>query len=266
MTEKPQGFDYSAFPAGYYDQVIRKGHPVRAAWHLQKFRRVIQCLPTRTNQSILDIGCFAGTFLSLVTEQHFRRQVGVDILPTQIAYAQEHFGSAFRRFSLVDSLGRIEFEPQSFDCVTLIEVIEHLSRQEAAISLAKAARLLRPEGKLILTTPNYASLWPLIEIMINHWSDVSYEEQHITKFNFFTVMPALRRIYPELDRYFTVDFVTTTHFIAPFLALASPGISDRVSSAIDHRRWRFPFGNMILMSFTRSRTPEPEENTIIPGR
>src|SRR5437868_4012685 len=76
-------YDYSQLPEGFYQDVIEHGHPVRRAWHLQKFERVIECLPQRKNQAILDIGCFAGTFLGRLDGEWFSRQVGVDIVDKQ---------------------------------------------------------------------------------------------------------------------------------------------------------------------------------------
>lgn len=250
MVDRPK-FDYSAFPPGFYQEVIDGGNPVRAAWHLQKFRRVIHCLPQKENQSILDVGCFAGSFLALIDQAQFSRQVGVDILQNQVDYASARFGTDFRSFQCAESMASIDFPGQSFDCVTLIEVLEHLSIIEASTFLQKATHILKPNGKLVVTTPNYASMWPLLEMLINRFSDVSYEEQHITKFNYFTVGRTLRKLFPDFDQFFAVDFVTTTHFMAPFLAAISPEWSNQISLAVDHKKWRFPFGNLILMSLTR---------------
>lgn len=248
---KERKFDYSQFPPGFYHDVVERGNPVRAAWHLQKFRRVISCLPDRPGQSILDIGCFAGTFLSMLGSTRFSKQVGIDILPAQIDYAMSRFGTDYRQFQKVLSVSAIDFPKGYFDCVTLIEVIEHLEKQEAGIILEKISAVTKPGGKLILTTPNYASAWPAIELLINRFSDVSYKEQHVTKFNFFTAVKKIATLNPDFPRHFKVDFVTTTHALAPFLAVFSRRLSDQASAAIDHKYWRFPFGNLILMSFTR---------------
>src|SRR5881275_3200958 len=73
-------YDYEGIPVGFYDAVFRGGNPVRRLWHLSKFERVLDCLPPRDAGSLLDIGCFAGSFLSLVSQTRFARQLGVDIL------------------------------------------------------------------------------------------------------------------------------------------------------------------------------------------
>lgn len=254
---KPQAdesarFNYDGIPKGYYDAILREGNPIRRLWHLSKFERVLDYLPERPNQSILDIGCFAGTFLSLVPEHRFMRQVGVDILPEQIAYANKNYGSPFREFRHIRSIRDLSTIEESFDCVTLIEVIEHLAIDEIRTLMDGIVDRLKPGGKLVLTTPNYASTWPLLEVILNKLSDVSYEEQHITRFTYFNMKRKLAEIYPDLFLYFnTMDFKTTTHFMTPFLAGVSFDVARGLSRVVPHQKWTHPFGNLVLMVLTR---------------
>src|SRR5262249_51015759 len=155
-----------------------------------------------------DVGCFSGTFLGMVPESSFARQLGVDILPAQIEYAQAHYGTSFRTFQAItlDEPGQ-SLAPVlgQFDCVTLIEVIEHLTPDGIRSLLDGLASKLKPGGKIVFSTPNYSSAWPLIEIIVNRISDISYEEQHITRFNYFNVASKLRRIDPTFDRRFSIE-------------------------------------------------------------
>jgi 2-polyprenyl-3-methyl-5-hydroxy-6-metoxy-1,4-benzoquinol methylase len=244
-------FDYTAIPEGHYDRVLRSGHPIRRLWHLSKFERVLDYLPRRSGQALLDIGCFAGSFLSMAEPERFSRQLGVDILPAQIAYATAQHGAPFRRFESVASITDLARVDERFDCVTVIEVIEHLAPAEIRALLDHAARLLTPGGRLVLTTPNYASAWPLLERLLNRFGDVSYEEQHITRFTYFDVERRLAEMDPAFGERFTVDLKTTTHFVTPFLAALSFSASHRLSRAVPHARWRLPFGNLILLALTR---------------
>lgn len=66
--------------------------------------------------------------------------------------------------------------------MTVIELIEHLSPDTAVRLLSEARGLLAPGGILVVTTPNYRSLWPLIELGVNAVSPVTYVEQHINKY------------------------------------------------------------------------------------
>ena len=56
----------------------------------------------------------------------------------------------------VDLLTRLPYEDASFDVVLLVEVIEHLENHRVA--LGELARILKPNGVLIMTTPNIMRL------------------------------------------------------------------------------------------------------------
>ncbi|HEU4384369.1 MAG TPA: class I SAM-dependent methyltransferase [Anaeromyxobacteraceae bacterium] len=241
------GFDYSAIPVGFYDSVLRGGNPVRRLWHLAKFERVLDCLETGADRAILDIGCFAGSFLSIIGPDRFGRQLGVDILRGQIDYARAHYGTEFRRFRHLESLADLESMGDSFDCITAIEVIEHLDAEDADVLLRQAARLLRPGGQLVLTTPNYASTWPLLEVILDRFSDVKYQEQHVTKFSYFSIERKLRQLHPPFLDEFEVRLKTTSHFLTPFLAAISFRLAHALSRLVPHRYWRHPFGNLLLL-------------------
>lgn len=244
-------FDYTAIPEGYYDRVLHGGNPIRRLWHISKFDRVLDYLPEATNGSLLDIGCFAGSFLSLVPRWRFERQVGVDILPEQLEYANRNYGTSFRKFLPIESVSAIQGIGEPFDCVTLIEVIEHLSGDEIRALFSNLERLVAPGGRLVLTTPNYTSMWPAIEMILNRVSEVSYKEQHITRFNYFNFEKKLASIWPNLLSKFDVEMKTTTHFLTPFLAAASFEIARGISRALPHQSWKHPFGNLIVMVLKR---------------
>ncbi|MGA2030820.1 MAG: class I SAM-dependent methyltransferase [Thermoguttaceae bacterium] len=250
-ANQDRSFDYSKIPEGYYQDVAEKGTPIRRAWHLQKFGRVLECLPKTPGQSILDIGCFAGTFLSLLPEETFRSQLGVDILESQVAFANRRFGTPFRSFRYIRHIADLAQIDQTFDCVTLIEVIEHLEEPTICELFRHVSAKLKKGGRLVLTTPNYASCWPVLEIIVNRLSDVSYEEQHITKFNFFTCIRRLKRVYRDLPQEFDLLLRTTSHFAAPFLAAFSFEASMKLSKVFPHMLWKNPFGNLILLQFRK---------------
>lgn len=238
-------------PVGYYHEVLLRGGPVRKAWHAHKFQRVIDCLPARDGLSILDIGCSAGSFLSLLEPPRFARQVGVDISGEQVAYAETHFGTPYRRFVHIPSVAALDTVGGGFDCVTLIEVIEHLQPHEVEVLLARVGKLLAPGGLLVVTTPNYTSLWPLLELVVSWVSEVAYTEQHVTRFTFFDVMHKLRRLRPAISDELELELKTTSHFLSPFLAAISPRLADTVARWAGPRAWRFPFGNLILVTLRR---------------
>jgi 2-polyprenyl-3-methyl-5-hydroxy-6-metoxy-1,4-benzoquinol methylase len=249
----PQAVKLGDIPIGHYHEVMEHGHPIRQAWHQQKFARIAGCLPPGPGLSILDVGCFAGSFLSLLPPERFSRQVGIDILPEQIEYAKQHFETPYRTFRHVPDIKAIADVPGMFDCATLIEVIEHLHPQELDEVFRQVVAKLNPGGIIAMSTPNYASTWPILEVLLNKLSDVSYDEQHVIRFNFWNGPRKLRKIAPVLAEQCTLKLRTTTHFLSPFLAMAGVRLANSVSQAIPHSRWKFPFGNLLIMAFQKNR-------------
>jgi SAM-dependent methyltransferase len=105
----------------------------------------------------------------------------------QITFAEAQVGSKFGGRIKFEALKSVKpfclpFPDNSFDTVTCIEVIEHLHPFIASQILAEASRVLKKDSQFILTTPNYRSLWPLLELVLERLSPVKYHEQHISKF------------------------------------------------------------------------------------
>ena len=224
-------FDYESIPSGYYDVVLRDGNAIRRLWHMSKFERVLDYLPKQNGGALLDVGCFAGSFLSMVPRYRFDRQVGIDILAGQIDYAEHHHGCPFRKFHYAPQLSGLRNIGEPFDWITCIEVIEHLREHEVRSLFDRFTALLARGGRIVLTTPNYTSTWPLLEKVLNRVSDVSYEEQHICRFDFFRFQKQLARIVPNVWDDYELALKTTTHFLTPFLAAASYNVARGLSAS-----------------------------------
>ena len=244
-------FDYDSIPTGYYDEVMENGSALRRFWHRQKFERVRMLLPDDA-QSLLDIGCFAGTFLSLLPDTEFSRQVGVDILEKQVAYANHNYGEEFREFLFVEDLEELPSLIDPVDCVSLIEVIEHLHPPEIEQMLEVIWEVLEPGGRLVLTTPNYLSIWPFLEFAINHLSDVTYEEQHFTKFTYPTIESQITDIWAAFPDRVEVHRETNAHFVNPVVAPDTQGPALRASVGFHNRVESFPLGSLIVLAIEKS--------------
>jgi SAM-dependent methyltransferase len=81
--------------------------------------------------------------------------------------------------------------------------------------LGEARRVLKPNGRLIVTTPNYRSLWPLIEFALERLSSVKYHDQHISKFTPNSLVRFLEGAGFELRK------INTIFILAPFLTAIS---------------------------------------------
>lgn len=218
IAAEPEPFDYESLPVGYYDEVFRRGSGIQSKWHHLKFERVARELEGR--RRLLDVGCGPGTMLGHLRGMH--ESVGTDLSLRQIEYARSTYGSETTRF-YATSPGRLPEDEGPFDAVTLIELIEHLDPSVVDETIGEALERLRPGGKLILTTPNFRSAWPLIEAVINRVSEVTYDFQHINKFH-------RQRLIELLERHGLVETRAEPYlFAAPFAAALGWRVADRVA-------------------------------------
>lgn len=103
-------------------------------------------------ESILDIGCGRGTLLrGLNHALPGARLVGCDISSGSV----EMVKSLGFEAHVADISTGLPFDDEVFDCVIYGEVIEHVVDPDW--TLREIARVLRPNGTLIVTTPNIAS-------------------------------------------------------------------------------------------------------------
>ena len=213
-------FDYDSIPIGYYDNIYKLNTGMQSKWHHLKFRKVLSEFPVSCSH--LDVACGPGTFIGNLPATI--TSIGVDIAANQINYAKSNYNQSNVDFKLI-SPGNLPFEDASFDVVTSIELIEHIIPEETKILLKECLRVLKPKGKLIITTPNYGAFWPILEMVLNRVSKVSYKEQHITKYINSTLMQILSESgFPSVK-------VKSFMFSAPFSAALNWRLADIVESA-----------------------------------
>lgn len=96
--------------------------------------------------SILDVGSGTGTFLA----RDPSKRVGVDLNPENVAHCQERGLSA-----VVGSALDLPFENSSFDAVISSHVFQVFSPEQAMKAVNEMARVVKPNGVLIITTLNH---------------------------------------------------------------------------------------------------------------
>jgi methionine biosynthesis protein MetW len=96
---------------------------------------------------ILDVGCGDGSFSHYINDK-FGRLYGAEIVK-EAAHVAQRQGMFL---SLMDLNISLSYKDNTFDAVTCLEVIEHLLNP--CHLLSEMYRILRPDGQLVLTTPN----------------------------------------------------------------------------------------------------------------
>lgn len=132
---------------------------------------------------LLDVGSGFGHFLSAARDSFSAR--GVELGPTAVSRAREHFGVECTVGSVYDLAASMSV---SFDAVTAWDFIEHVP--DAVGALDQMRRVLSPGGTVFLSTPDAGSL--AARAMGRHWHYLD-PVQHIVLFDRATLTRALER-------------------------------------------------------------------------
>lgn len=155
---------------------------------------------------LLDIPCGPGILAQALSARGFREIVGVDILPPS-----EFRGADGIRYVRHDIDTPLPFPEASFDVVVSREGIEHLVAPYAF--LREICRVLRPGGRLFLTTPNILSVdgrvkffltgyFPKFRDMVNDRDGLKRQgyQGHVSPIYFWQLLTFLERYGLVLER------------------------------------------------------------------
>jgi SAM-dependent methyltransferase len=115
-----------------------------------RFKKAVEFAPLLKDDVVLDIGCKFG-----VLRDHIRKRQkriiyhGIDI-STEVIKRTENVGDD--HFYVADITHGLPFDDKVFDMVFMLEVLEHV--ENPSLCLREIRRVLKPQGKLILSVPN----------------------------------------------------------------------------------------------------------------
>lgn len=207
----------------YQFRALMEGNPVQRFWHYNKQLAIKTLMPPNPGEYVIDVGCGSGVITSFLGESG-ADVLGIDGNTDAIRFAQRKFSKAKVRFKLglVDD-NLIPEKP--VDKIYCLEVIEHIYRHQTEKMLIDFMRILRPGGLVFLTTPNYRSLWPVIEFFMDRLGTAPRmsEDQHVKFYNMKKLAVLCR------SAGFKIDLLTTTCFLAPWLAPLSWKLAERIA-------------------------------------
>jgi 2-polyprenyl-3-methyl-5-hydroxy-6-metoxy-1,4-benzoquinol methylase len=182
-TRRRRVGDTVAIPGDYQYRALTSGPRPQRFWHDTKRWLVESYLRPNATHRALDVGCGSGVVTAALADAGVAECIGVDGSADAIAHATARYQRPNLKYvrGLVDEL---EFEDGSFDLVCCMELIEHLYPEQGRALLADLYRLTRPGGRLLITTPNYRSLWPFIEWTLDRLSFTTQlaDEQHVASY------------------------------------------------------------------------------------
>lgn len=138
---------------------------------------VLQFVPSGI-KSLLDIGCARGNFGAALKAKTGCRVTGVELNSYEAQKAKNKLDAVIEGDILIMDIN------ERFDCITCLDVIEHVVHPEAF--LKKIRTLLKEDGFLLLSTPNVGH-WSVIEDLIaGRWDYLPVGILCISHLRFFT--------------------------------------------------------------------------------
>ena len=236
--------DPAPLPGNFEHYALTKGPAMQRRWHETKLELLDWFFIPKAGEKILDIGCGSGVFASRMAELG-AQVTAIDSNRKVVDYGSEHFAREGLEFRL-GHLDELNLADASYDAAACLEVVEHVFADQVERLLADLRRILRPGGRLLMTTPNYRGLWPAVE-----WaSDVlgaRHRGHHSLRGGRHINFYHRARLRDELIRAgFAVEKIQTFSTFAWMTAPVSCSLARRLAQM--ERKWDFPFGNILAAS------------------
>jgi len=158
--------------------------------------------------TIMDVGCGNGHLLYMLRHK-YKSLVGIEYSPQRLEQAKANLSN----LPFVPILGSAEhmsvIESDSIDCIVSADTIEHIPDVYAAC--LEMYRVLRPEGKLVINTPNVAFVKKRFLLLFGRFpstsqpneglgSDILFDGGHLHYFTFRSLNMLLERAGFEIEQ------------------------------------------------------------------
>jgi len=217
-----------------YSKYIEEKDCIRSTF--KRRLRVIDHLSKKGK--LLDIGCAYGFFLELAKEDGWDAN-GLEISKHAYSYARNKLKLRVKNMPLENA----KIKSNSFDVVTLFDVIEHVPDPQSMIKEIK--RIVRPNGLVVITTPNIGTF--AAKVLGDKWEEVRRVREHIYFFSGKTLKSMLERNGFQIlrtesaGRYFHVKSAIER---GKFYSKPIFNILERISNGLDLNKkkiWVNPF-------------------------
>jgi len=241
ITEKTLGIK-----GDYQYRAIRSRNFFQANWHRNKWLVVDKLINLYQPQTVLDLGTGSGNFeLNFATK--VKKIVGLDYNDEALTFLGSELKS--KKITNVHLINQdinklADLSLGKFDLILIVDVLEHIPLPSVRNLVAGLANNLNPKGKIIIVTPNYQGLWPIVERLVDRFTNLPNLEdiQHVTKFNIDLLETVFNRDSFKIVQRGTFN---TFSYLFPIKIL---------SSLLCLLEMRLPFlwGNLIYAVFEKS--------------
>ena len=134
------------------------GPRARRHMMMRRFAEVDRHLDINRGTRVLDIGSAWGFNVMALGRMGFRA-TGVDLIPDQFTVGARIAAHNRIAFDVAGAdAAALPFGAGAFDHITMVETFEHIFEEDRPRALGECRRVLAPGGRLVLSTPNHASV------------------------------------------------------------------------------------------------------------
>ncbi|MCH7759349.1 glycosyltransferase, partial [Patescibacteria group bacterium] len=141
----------------------------------QRYKYAWDLVPYKT-ENFLDFGCYDGEFI-ITLKNKAQHLFATDVNGESIQNGKQKY--PWIDFSMIKN-GKTKFANNFFDVITLLDVLEHVINEKE--TLDEIYRILKPGGKLILSTP-YKGLFAWADV-----GNIKFRFPHIHKFIYIHIL------------------------------------------------------------------------------
>ncbi len=172
-----------------FERMVPEYHKGLSAYgeHVARYEVIGAVLRGKT---VLDIASGSGYGTAILAKEA-THVYGVDVFAPAVAYAKENYGASNITYLVGDGV-KIPLEDAAVDVVISLETIEHIEDYEQFMCEVK--RVLKPDGLLILSTPNDKEF-----IEDNH--------HHIHEFEHDELEQLVKKYFSEMKPYYQATWV-----------------------------------------------------------
>lgn len=232
-------------PPDYQYKAIGGSNFVQSNWHKNKMFVTSLLGEFNKKMTILDLGTGSGNF-EILFNSRVNKIVGVDYNDEALkflgGYLKDHnIKNVELLLSDITSL-KFQKNKEKFDLIVMIDVIEHLRFSEIKKLFKTFRNFLSKNGRVIIITPNYKGLWPILEYLFDflNLAPKFRGHQHLSKLYKSNLKELIRVSNFRLEKLFTFNLFS---YLFP---------SEKVSRAMCFIETKIPFpvGNLIAVTFS----------------
>lgn len=198
--------------------------------------------PLDHKAKVLDIGIGKGEMLSCMKDWGYENYIGIDISPSTVAFCTS---LGLNCLLVEDTTKWLSGRESSYDVITLLDVLEHIKKEEIVPFLRCLYKALAPGGTIIIQVPNMQAP----DAQLHRYNDFTHEVgfiEHslrqvmlsagIVNFKFGGFEDAYKRNFRTRVRYHLRNiYWAYSRFLRKINANLNPAILNPVFFAVVHK-------------------------------